>query len=113
MTQLRQEVAGLRQDVACLHRENLELRQRAGYWEAQHARSVERERLLQAQVEQLQADNRELRSQLFGQRSEKTSTTDRSNPAIPGEGNFGLKRLFLSEDCRKLAITSPDANSRI
>src|SRR5271154_520548 len=79
LTQLRQEVADLRQEVACLHRENLELRQRAGYWEAQHARSVVRERLLRDQVEQLQGDNRELRSQIFGQRTEKTSTTDRSN----------------------------------
>lgn len=79
LSQLRQEVADLRQDVACLHRENLGLRQRAGYWEAQHARCLERERLLQAQVEQLQADNRELRSQIFGRRSEKTSTKDRSN----------------------------------
>ncbi|MCE9563259.1 MAG: hypothetical protein K8U57_14540, partial [Planctomycetes bacterium] len=26
-------------------------------------------------------------------------------PAIPRDGNFGLERLFLSDDCRKLAIT--------
>lgn len=79
VAKLAQEVAELRQENAELHRENAELKQQAGYWKAQHARAIERERQRTADLEQLRGENRELRSQIFGQRSEKSSTKDRSN----------------------------------
>lgn len=95
--QLRCEVTELRQEVAHLRRENLELRQQVGYWKAQHARAVRRAEHLEAeverlrgenrqlqdqfetQVERLRGENRRLQDQLFGRKSEKSSTPDRSN----------------------------------
>jgi transposase len=77
--QLGREVAELRQGVGDLRRENAELRQQVGYWKAQHARAVRRAELLEAEVEQLRGENRKLRDQLFGRKSETTSPQDRSN----------------------------------
>jgi len=82
--QSRQEMADLRQDVALLQRENLELRQQAGYWKAQHARAVQRLQDVQGEVERLQGENRKLQDQLFGRKSEKSSSSDRSN-SLDGE----------------------------
>lgn len=77
--ELRREVRELRQEVADLRRENFDLRKEAGYWKAMHARAVERERKLEAEVEQLRGENRALQDQLFGRRSEKNPPKDRSN----------------------------------
>jgi transposase len=76
---LRREVLELRQQVNELRRENAELRQQAGYWKTMHARAVHRAEQLQAEVEQLRGENRKLQDQLFGRRSEKTASPDRSN----------------------------------
>ena len=57
----------------------LELRQQVGYWKAQHARAVHRAEHLEAEVEHLRGENRKLQDQLFGRKSEKSSTRDRSN----------------------------------
>ncbi len=44
-----------------------------------HARAVHRAEQLEAEVEQLRGENRKLQDQLFGRKSEKSSTQDRSN----------------------------------
>jgi len=77
--ELRQEVAELRGEVASLRRENLELRQQVGYWKGMHARAIERVAVLEQENEQLRGENRRLQQQLFGQKSEKQSSKDRSN----------------------------------
>lgn len=76
---LRQEVADLRQENAELRRQNLELRQEAGYWKSRHADAVLRIGKLEAEVEQLRGENRQLQARLYGQKSEQSSTRDRSN----------------------------------
>ena len=88
------ELAELRHVVAQLRREVLELRQQVGYWRAMHARATERIAVLEAENEQLRAENRKLQSQLFGRKSETTSP-DRSNqptiapgPAFPPRSNL-------------------------
>lgn len=70
--QLRAEVAGLR-------RENLELRQQAGYWRSRHADAVRRIAALEQENEQLRGEMRKLQAERFGRRSEKQSGSDRSN----------------------------------
>jgi transposase len=74
-----QEVAELRQEVADLQRANLELRQQAGYWKSQHARTVQRNQELEREVEHLRGENSKLQAQLFGRKTEKQSSPDRSN----------------------------------
>ena len=66
-------------EVADLRRENLELRQQAGYYQSLHARALERNKKLQLENDELRAHNRQLQDQQFGTSSEKQSTTDRSN----------------------------------
>src|SRR3954447_17123722 len=73
------EVLELRQEVNELRRENAELRQQAGYWKTMHARAVHRAEQLEADGEQLRGENRKLQDQLFGRKSEKTASPDRSN----------------------------------
>src|SRR3954451_9112321 len=77
--QLGREVLQLRQDVNELRRENAELRQQVGYWKAMHARAVHRAEVLEAEFEQLRGENRTLQGQLFGPKSERASSQDRSN----------------------------------
>ncbi len=88
LLQLRQEVADLRQEVAHLRGENLDLRQQAGYWKAQHARAVQRLQDVEADVQRLHAENRQLQNQLFGRKSEKSSPSDRTN-YLEGEKEKG------------------------
>ena len=66
-------------EVAALRRENLELRQQAGYYKNLHARALERNKKLQLENDELRGLNRQLQDQQFGTSSEKQSTTDRSN----------------------------------
>jgi transposase len=77
--QLCRQVADPRQEVTDLRRENAGRRQQAGYWKAQHARAVRRAEQLEADLEQLRGENRKLRDQLFGRKSETASPQDRSN----------------------------------
>ena len=44
-----------------------------------HARAVHRAEQLEAEVDQLRGENRKLKDQLFGRKSEKPSSSDRSN----------------------------------
>lgn len=73
------ELAELRHVVQQLRREVLELRQQVGYWRTMHARTAQRVAVLEAENEQLRAENRKLQSQLFGRKSEKPTSRDRSN----------------------------------
>ena len=77
--ELRQEVAELRAELASLRRENSELRQQVGYWKSRHADVLKRIAVLEQENEHLRGENRRLQAQLFGQKSEKQSTKDRSN----------------------------------
>jgi hypothetical protein len=55
------------------------LRQQAHYWHSQHRRAKQREEKLQLQVEQLQAQIRDLEKRLYGRKSETTTATAPSN----------------------------------
>src|SRR5260370_3201385 len=76
---LRHDVAALRNRVDHLERENLQLRQQAGYWQSRHRDALRRIGELEQQVEHLQGEKRQLQADLFGRRSETTSLKDRSN----------------------------------
>jgi transposase len=76
---LRQDVAALRNRVDHLERENLQLRQQAGYWQSRHRDALRRIGELEQQVEHLQGEKRQLQADLFGRRSETTLLKDRSN----------------------------------
>ena len=79
LAQLRQEVAALRADVARLRRENLALRQQAGYWQSRHADAVRRRAALEQDNEHLRGENRKLQAQAFGRKSEKQAPSARSH----------------------------------
>src|SRR3954451_2340347 len=79
LMQPRQDVAELRCEVTQLGRDNLELRQQAGYWRSQHAAAKQQIAELEQEVAQLRGENRKLQDQLFGRKSEKASSRDRSN----------------------------------
>jgi transposase len=70
--QLRAELQGLQQD-------NLELRQQAGYWQSMHARALQRLEQALHEIELLRGEVRKLKADLFGRKSEKRSSKDRSN----------------------------------
>lgn len=72
-------VQQLRQEVGELRRENAELRCEVGYWKGMHARAVERNTKLQAELDQAKAEIRQLKAERFGKQSEKRSAIDRSN----------------------------------
>src|SRR3954470_22367027 len=76
---LCRDMAALRDRVDHLERENLELRQQAGYWRSRHRDAVARIGELEHQVEQLRGQKRQLQADLFGRRSETTALNDRSN----------------------------------
>src|SRR5262249_8016746 len=69
----------LRAEVERLQRENLELRQLAGYWQSMHARASQRLEEMHQEVELLRGEIRQLKADLFGRKSEKQARKDRSN----------------------------------
>jgi len=79
LAKVLREVLELRGEVQQLRRENLELRQEAGYWKSRHADAVRRIAKLQAEVEHLRGENRKLQAKVFGRSTEKQSSGDRSN----------------------------------
>jgi transposase len=91
VAELRAEVPQLRGEVARLRRENLELRQQVGYWKGMHAQALRRIEQLQQEVEHLRGENAKLQAQLFGRKSEKQSSPDRSNH-LEGEQESSSKR---------------------
>ena len=72
-------VRQLQREVRELRRENAELRCELGYWKSMHARAVERNTKLQAELDRAKAEIRQLKAERFGKQSEKQSATDRSN----------------------------------
>jgi transposase len=73
--------------VAALRRlqaQVLELRQQAGYWQAQHQRAVVREEKAAEESQRLQGELRELKRRVFGRRSETSSATNPQNPSQTG-----------------------------
>ena len=85
--QLQQDVDELRQENAGFHRQVSELKCEVGYWKSQHARAVERNIQLQAELDVANAEIRELKAERFGKTTEKQSARDRTNhledPAQP------------------------------
>jgi transposase len=73
------ELEQLRAELAKLRRENLELRQQAGYWRSRHTDAVGRFATLKLENEQFRGEIRKLQAERFGRRSEKQSSSDRSN----------------------------------
>ena len=57
------------QSVVLTKQAYIELTWKANYWQAQHARSVEREAALTAQVASLEATIRDLTQRLYGTKS--------------------------------------------
>jgi len=76
---MRRELDELRARVHGLERENLELRQQAGYWKSRHRDALNRVSALEQKVEQLEGEKRQLQADLFGRRSEAQPGNDRSN----------------------------------
>ena len=64
--QLQQEVCELRCENAELRRQVKELRCDVGYWKSRYARAVERSSELQAELDQSQAEIRQLKAERFG-----------------------------------------------
>src|SRR6516164_3282260 len=79
LDQLRSELLQLHAAVAALRRDNLELRQQAGYWKGMHARALERLATREQDNEHLRGEVARLNAQLFGSKSEKQSRKDRFN----------------------------------
>jgi len=82
--ELQAEVVSLREELAEVRRENLILRQEAGYWKSMHAGAVKRIAKPEAENEQLRGEIRQLQARLYGQKSEHSTGRNRSN-RLPGE----------------------------
>jgi transposase len=71
------------QSVVLTKQAYIELTWKANYWQAQHARLVEREVALKAQVEALEATVRDLNQRLYGTKSEKSAGPDHAGSSKP------------------------------
>jgi transposase len=77
--ELHQQFVQLASEVATLRRENLELRQRAGYYQNLHARALERNAKLHLENDELRGRIRQHQDRQFGTSTEKQSKSDRLN----------------------------------
>ena len=77
--QLQQEVVELRRENAQLRQQVSELRCDVGYWKSRHSDALQRNVILQGELDQASAEIRQLKAERFGKQSEKQSSTDRSN----------------------------------
>ena len=95
---LNRRVAELEATVASVRRENLELRQQAGYYKNLHARAIERLDEQKQISEGLRGEIRRLKSEQFGKKTEKQSKADRSNKLegldddLPDEAKTAAKK---------------------
>src|SRR5437867_8370429 len=74
------------QSVVLTKQDYIALKWEANYWRAQHARLVQREAALKAQVEALEAQLRDLTQRLYGKKSEQSAGSEalgQSQPAHP------------------------------
>src|SRR5881296_4161891 len=71
------------QSVVLTKQAYIELTWKANYWQAQHARSVEREAALTAQVASLEATIRDLTQRLYGAKSETSAGPDDADESKP------------------------------
>jgi transposase len=94
LDQLWSALTQLHAEVAALRRDNLELRQQAGYWKSMHARALERLTAVEQENEHLRGEVARLNAQLFGQKSEKQTRKDRSNhlEGLDGEDDDGAPK---------------------
>jgi transposase len=72
--------------VVLTKQDYIALKWEANYWRAQHARLVQREAALKAQVEALEAQLRDLTQRLYGKKSEQSAGSEalgKSKPANP------------------------------
>src|SRR5712691_6794102 len=65
-----------KQSVVLRKQDYIALKWEANYWRAQHARLVQREAALKAQVEALEAQLRDLTQRLYGTKSEKSAASE-------------------------------------
>ena len=71
------------QSVVRTKQADIELTWKAHYWQAQHARSVEREAALTAKVASLEATIRALTQRLYGTKSEQSAGPDDVDASKP------------------------------
>jgi regulator of replication initiation timing len=88
---LRNDVSELRQENSDLRQQVRELQCEVGCWKSRHADAVQRNVKLQAELDQAKAEIRQLKSERFGKRSEKQSSTDRSNELIDPQAPVASK----------------------
>jgi transposase len=90
--QLRSELSQLRDQFARLQRENLGLKQQVGFWRSMHSGALERLEAAKEERDQLAGENLQLKADLFGRRSEKSSAADRSNDLEDPQANRPVRR---------------------
>jgi transposase len=75
----------LEQELGELRREVRELRCEVGYWKSRHADAVKRIEHLKEELDQSRGQVRALQDKLFGRKSEKAGSSDRSNELFDPE----------------------------
>jgi hypothetical protein len=73
------------QTVVLTKQASIQLKWDASYWQRQHARQVEREVALRAQVAALEATVRDLTQRLYGTKSEKAAGPERAGESKPAK----------------------------
>lgn len=104
------------QTVVLTKQAYIELKWEANYWRKQHARQVEREAALKAQVEALEATVRDLKQRLYGTKSEKSVGSERAGesksaktrhrgqqPGRPGHGRSDRSALPMVAEVHALS----------
>jgi chromosome segregation ATPase len=69
-------------ELGVLRREVSELRCEVGYWRSRHTDAVQRNQQLAEELHQAKGEIRTLRDERFGRKSEKVTSTDRSNDLL-------------------------------
>lgn len=85
-------VAKLQVEVEQLRREVSELRCEAGYWKSRHADAIQRNQKLQQELDEAKAEIKTLKADLFGRKSEKQTSKDRSNHLDDPQGSSNKKK---------------------
>lgn len=81
----RSALERLEQSLEALRREVCELRCEVGYWKSRHADAVARNERLTAELVEARGEIRVLQDKLFGRKSEKSRSGDRSNDLFDPE----------------------------